>query len=220
LTGLFCKILIDIELYVTLQAEDLSFISKEGVQNHVAPWRSSCRALRGAAVRPGDVGGANTWLCGIDQAPPPRIAERGGCKTAVAGELWGLSAPAACCPTRLASSRNRFWRILAPTQVFRVGSGPISAFFGAGIGFSSGVGAIIRHFRCRAPAVCRRQRAGCAEPPRRARAQPARTRRAPLPRGAGAFSPDAPLTTNPISNPGGAAAPRYARRRLLSARSP
>ena len=26
---------------------------------------------------------------------------------------------------------------------------------------------------------------------------PARTRRAPLPRGAGAFSPDAPLTTNP-----------------------
>ena len=29
------------------------------------------------------------------------MAERGGCKTAVAGELWGLSAPAACCPTRL-----------------------------------------------------------------------------------------------------------------------
>jgi len=34
-------------------------------------------------------------------APPPPITVVGGCKTAVAGELGELSAPAACCPTSL-----------------------------------------------------------------------------------------------------------------------
>ena len=41
------------------------------------------------------------WRC--LGAPPPPITVVGGCKTAVAGELWRLSAPAACCPARSGS---------------------------------------------------------------------------------------------------------------------
>ena len=73
-----------------------------------------------------------------------------------------------------------------------MGSEPLSVIFGAE----------------RQPSVAGNGQAAPSRPDELGRS-PARTRRAPLPRGAGAFSPDAPLTTNPISNPGGAAAHRY-----------
>ena len=72
------------------------------------------------------------------------------------------------------------------------------ADFGADMVFTTGAGTIIRHFRCRLQRIVSGNGQAAPSRPHELERSPARTRRAPQPRGAGAFSPDASLTANPL----------------------